>query len=193
MGPRVSICIPAYNHGPFIEAAIQSALAQSWSDLEIVVSDNRSTDNTRELVLAIAAVDARVRYEPTSEHIGMAENFNRCVALARGEYIKFVCSDDMLEPGSVEELVRALEKEGAVLAAGARRFVDEAGMETGTARFAAQNWSGKGQDAAKRCFYLGNLIGEPTAVLFRKADFGSGFSPRYTQLVDLDLWFRLLE
>jgi hypothetical protein len=60
------------------------------------------------------------------------------------------------------------------------------------ARFARRDWAGPGEDATRRCFFLGNLIGEPTAVMFRR-DAGEEFNAGYSQLVDLDLWFRLLQ
>lgn len=194
MTPAVSICIPAYNHGRFLRAAIESARAQTFRDIEIVVSDNRSTDETATVVEQQQREDPRVRYELAPQHVGMAENFSRCIALAKGEYIKLLCADDLLEPGCVEKLLAALEPDGEVLAGCARARLDDAsGRLTGVSRYARHDWSGPGEEAARRCFYYGNLIGEPTAVLFRRRDAAAGFDPRYSQLVDLDLWLRLLE
>jgi len=194
MTPAVSICIPAYNHGRFLKAAIDSARAQTFRDVEIVVSDNRSTDDTAAVVAAQVREDSRVRYELAPQHVGMAENFSRSVALARGRYVKMLCSDDLLERECVAKLVAALEQSNAVLAGCARSLLDDAsGRVTGVARYAAGDWSGPGEEAARRCFYYGNLIGEPTAVLFRRSDAAAGFDHRYSQLVDLDLWLRLLE
>ncbi len=193
MSPLVSVCVPAYNHGRFLAEAVRSALGQSEGDIEVVVADNCSTDNTREVMAELCAEDSRLRYERATTHVGMAESFNRCVGLARGRYVKLLCSDDVLEPDGIRVLLDSLEGERAILAGGARRVIDESGRETGLLRFADRAWAGPGNEAARRCFFLGNLIGEPTAVLFRRADFGEGFSTRYTQLVDLDLWFRMLE
>ena len=193
MAARVSICIPAYNHGRFLGAAIESALAQTDTGVEVVVSDNRSTDDTAQLVAAMAKKDPRIRYELAPQHVGMAENFNRCLALARGEYIKFLCADDLLEPRCVAQLLAAMENQDAVLAGCARAFVDETSEAVlRTMRYAAGDWAGPGDAAARRCFFLGNLIGEPTAVMFRR-NLREEFNPRYSQLVDLDLWLRLLE
>jgi glycosyltransferase involved in cell wall biosynthesis len=193
MAPRVSICIPAYNHGRFLGAAIESALSQTWTDLEVVVSDNRSTDDTEAVVAPFVQRDARVRYELAPTHVGMAENFNRSLALARGEYVKFLCADDLLEPQCVERLVTAMAGEDVVLAGCARYLADESNTIVGETRYAKSGWRGPGDVAARRCFFLGNLIGEPTAVMFRRRDAREGFSARYTQLIDLDFWFRLLE
>jgi glycosyltransferase involved in cell wall biosynthesis len=123
--PKVTICIPAYNHGRFLRAALESAAAQTFADCEILVADNCSSDDTTEIVQEFSRRDARVRYEPALQHIGMAENFNRCLSLARGEYVKFLCADDLLEPRCVERLL-ALMEDGATLAASARTlFSDE--------------------------------------------------------------------
>jgi glycosyltransferase involved in cell wall biosynthesis len=193
MAPRVSICIPAYNHGRFLGAAIESALSQTWTDLEVVVSDNRSTDDTAAVVAPFVRRDTRVRYELASTHVGMADSFNRSVALARGEHVKLLCADDLLEPQCVELLMTALDGEDVVLAGCARHLADESNAIVGEARYAKSGWCGPGDLAARRCFFLGNLIGEPTAVMFRRRDAQEGFSSRYTQLIDLDFWFRLLE
>jgi len=193
MAASVSVCIPAYNHGRFLGAAIESALAQTYADIEVVVSDNRSTDDSAEVVAALAKKDARIRYDLAPQHVGMAGNFNRCLALARGEYVKFLCADDLLEPQCVARLLAAMQAHGAALAGCARTLVDESSDAVlRTARYAARDWAGPGNAAARRCFFLGNLIGEPTAVMFRR-DAREEFDPRYSQLVDLDLWLRLLE
>ena len=190
--PLVSICIPAYNHARFLGAAIESALAQTVKDCEIVVSDNRSTDDTQSVVSALTARDSRIRYELAPAHIGMAENFNRCWGLARGRYVKFLCADDSLEPSCVERLLAPLRSQEVALAACARYLVSDIGLPIRVAGYAATDWSGPGEEAARRCFFLGNRIGEPTAAMFRR-ETGERFDPRYFQAMDIDLWLRLLE
>jgi len=191
--PIVSVCVPAYNHGRFVGAAIESALAQTMTDLEVVVSDNCSADETAQVVTALARKDPRVRYEPSPRHMSMGENFNRCLELARGEYVKFLCADDLLEPQCVARLLAAMKAGDAVLAFCARSFMDEASsVPPRVVGLAKRDWSGAGDEAARRGFYFGNLIGEPTAVLFRR-DRPERFADSYTQLVDLDLWLRILE
>lgn len=193
MTPRVSVCIPAYNHARFLNAAIESALAQTLGDLEVVVSDNASSDDTREVVGRLASRDRRVRYELAPRHLTMAESFNRSIELAKGRYIKLLCADDVLEPECVQRLVAALESEGALLAGCARNFVEESlAKSVAIRRFAPADWAGSGEQAARRCFFRGNVIGEPTAVLFRRGE-PERFTERYTQLVDLDMWLRMLQ
>ena len=191
---KVSICIPAYNHAEYLGPALESALAQTYSDLEIVVSDNQSTDNTGELVAGFGRRNDRIRYFRAPEHLSMQENFNHCLALARGRYIKFLCADDLLEPYCVERLLETLEGDESVkLAACARRLFSDGSRNTRVARYATRGLAHSGEEAIRRCFFRGNLIGEPTAVMFRREDAGAGFNPRFSQLVDLELWFRILE
>lgn len=194
MAPRVSVCIPAFNHGRFLRAALESALAQTFGEIEVIVSDNCSTDETRDVVESVRKEDARVRYETAADHLPMHASFNRSLQLARGEYVKFLLADDLLEAGCVERLLGLMEsRPGVKLAACARRIFGETVGAGRNLRYAATEVFCSGLEAIRRCFFLGNLIGEPTAVMFRRADAQGGFNPRYLQLVDLEMWFRLLE
>ena len=106
--PRVSICIPVYNTERFIADAVTTALAQTYRDFEIVIVDNASTDATPR--------GARARHGPAHQasfrnerNIGAQANFNRAVSLARGEYLKVLCADDVLYPTCLEQQVAVFE------------------------------------------------------------------------------------
>ncbi len=193
--PRVTIVIPSYNYARFLPESIGSAAAQTIRDTEILVLDNASTDGTEDVVRAFAARDGRVRYVRNETNIGAIANFNRGIALAAGEYVKILCADDRLEPSCLERTLLPLEQDPAIALSGcARRHIDADGRPFGSIlSFAHESMVLGGPDAVIRCLFRGNLIGEPSAVLFRKRDAGPGFSTRYRQLVDLDFWFRLLE
>jgi glycosyltransferase involved in cell wall biosynthesis len=94
--PLVSICIPTYNRAGMVEKAITSALAQSYSRLEVIVVDNASTDNTHEIVEKIT--DDRLRYYRNPVNLGLFGNFNRCIELSQGDYIHILHSDDYIDP-----------------------------------------------------------------------------------------------
>src|SRR5207247_9187673 len=94
--PLVSICMPAYNASRWIGDAIQSALSQTWSNVELVISDNASLDST--LAIARSYSDPRIRVEANPANIGAIRNENRVLGLARGEYVKFLHADDLLAP-----------------------------------------------------------------------------------------------
>ncbi|NYT04893.1 MAG: glycosyltransferase family 2 protein [Methanomicrobiales archaeon] len=94
--PRVSICIPTYNRAAMVGRAIKSALEQTYADLEVIVVDNASDDNTEEVVRSF--LDPRLSYRKNAENLGLFGNFNRCLEEARGEIIHILHSDDAIEP-----------------------------------------------------------------------------------------------
>ena len=168
-------------------------MAQSYANLEILVIDNASADNTGQVMQAFMAGDPRVRYLKHAENIGMIGNFNACIESARGEYIKFICADDLLSPDCVTRMVGVMTAQSEIsLVACARQLMDERLKPISLARYAASDVSVDGKEAIRRCFFHGNLIGEPTAVMFRSKDAVHGFNPTYPQLLDLEMWFRLL-
>jgi len=191
--PSVSICIPAHNDAAVVGDALRSALCQEYASLEILVLDNHSTDETGEVVNKISAGDSRIRYTRNPENIGMVRNFNACIAAATGEYVQILCSDDVLEPGSVNRLATALrEHPGAAFAAGGRTFTDRALRPKRVFLPRARQEEVAPKTLMRECFVRGNVIGEPSAVMFRKSAAGRGFNAEYSQSVDLELWFHLL-
>jgi len=101
--PKVSILIPVYNREDFISECIQSALDQTYTDFEIVVADNASTDGTWEICRRFAEVDRRVRIFRNETNVGPVRNWLRCVSEARGEYGKILFSDDLMYPAFLEK------------------------------------------------------------------------------------------
>jgi len=93
--PLVSICIPTYNRARMIPLAIESALAQSYPNIEVLVVDNASTDDTAAVVASFH--DDRLKYFKNERNLGLFGNFNRCVELAAGEYIHILHSDDYVD------------------------------------------------------------------------------------------------
>jgi glycosyltransferase involved in cell wall biosynthesis len=96
-GPLVSVCVPAYKAERFIAATIESVLAQTTEDWELVVVDDASPDGTYD-VAARYAGDGRVRVARNATNLGPVGNWNHVVAQARGRYVKLLCSDDLLYP-----------------------------------------------------------------------------------------------
>jgi glycosyltransferase involved in cell wall biosynthesis len=129
--PTVSIGLPVYNGDRYLAETIQSILAQTYSDLELIICDNASTDATREICEQFAARDRRVRYHRNPENLGAARNFNRTVELARGKYFKWNGHDDPMPPTLLERCVAALECDPTVvLAYGTPCPIDEHGCPT---------------------------------------------------------------
>jgi len=100
--PTVSILIPVYNRENFISPCIESALSQNFSDFEVVVVDNCSTDGTWEICKLYADNDSRVRVFRNETNIGPVRNWLRCVEEAQGQYGKLLFSDDLMFPDFLE-------------------------------------------------------------------------------------------
>ncbi len=103
--PTVSICIPVYNRERLVRQAIESALAQTYAAIEIIVCDNHSTDGTFAVLQEYAARDSRVRAIQNAENLGPVGNWKRCLDLAKGAFVKVLFSDDWLQPDAIEKLV----------------------------------------------------------------------------------------
>lgn len=108
--PKVSIGLPVYNGENFIAEAIESLLSQTFSDFEIIICDNKSTDKTESICRAFEEKDSRIRYYRNSKNLGASPNFNRCVELATGIYFKWAAHDDICLPEYLQECVNCLDR-----------------------------------------------------------------------------------
>jgi GT2 family glycosyltransferase len=120
--------LPVYNGAAFLSDAVDSLLAQTFTDFELIISDNASTDATESICRDRAARDPRVRYFRNAENQGATRNFNRVAELARGEYFKWAAHDDVHEPDYVLRCVQALDADPTVALVYPRsREIDETG------------------------------------------------------------------
>jgi glycosyltransferase involved in cell wall biosynthesis len=127
----VSVGLPVYNGERYLEVAIRSVLAQSWTKLELIICDNSSTDGTEAICRRFIAQDPRVRYHRNARNIGAAGNFCLTFELSSGAYFRWLSADDYIGPTSVEKCVALLERNpDAVLACTRAVFVNEHGAET---------------------------------------------------------------
>ncbi|MCC6421955.1 MAG: glycosyltransferase family 2 protein [Phycisphaerales bacterium] len=131
--PRVSIGLPVYNGQAYLATAMDSLLAQTYRDFELIVCDNASTDGTEGICRKYAKQDCRVRYVRQVHNVGAAGNFNRTAELARGEYFRWAAHDDVCGPTLLERCVEALDANPqAVLAHGQVAIIDHAGQVIAT-------------------------------------------------------------
>ena len=107
--PLVSLGVPVYNGEKYLAQALESLLAQSYPHLEIIISDNGSTDRTEAICREFLTRDRRIQYYRSPTNRGAAWNFNRTVELATGDYFKWAAADDVLAPIWVEKCVGELE------------------------------------------------------------------------------------
>lgn len=126
--PEVTIGLPVHNGARFLEAAIGSILAQTFTEFELIISDNASDDATPTICRRFAAGDARVRYVRNPANLGASANFNRVFRLASGRYFKWAAHDDVIAPGFLERCVEVLRRDVEVVLCYPRaRFIDETG------------------------------------------------------------------
>lgn len=110
--PLVSICIPTYNRASMVGKAIESALAQTYTNIEVLVVDNASTDGIETLIGTYS--DIRIKFFKNKENLGLFGNFNRCIELAQGKYVHILHSDDFIGPEFTGTCVGFLEQHADV-------------------------------------------------------------------------------
>lgn len=166
--PKVSILVPVFNRENFLYECIESALKQTFKGFELVVIDNCSDDNTWEICQQFASSDCRIKIYRNKENIGPVKNWLKCLEYSRGEYIKFLFSDDLMSPDYLEKTMGFLtdEKIGFVYSAA------EIGEETGRGKIYYSN-SQEAKFSSK--IFLEMLIDRsvpysPGAALFRRID-----------------------
>jgi glycosyltransferase involved in cell wall biosynthesis/ubiquinone/menaquinone biosynthesis C-methylase UbiE len=126
--PRLTIGLPVYNGGRFLRETLDSLLSQTFSDFELIISDNASTDDTERICREYAAKDSRILYYRQEYNRGAAWNHNTLVELAKGEYFKWAMADDVCAPELVERCIEVLDRnQDTVLACVRTMFVDEGG------------------------------------------------------------------
>lgn len=195
--PTVSVCIPTYRGATHIGAAIESVLAQSYTDFELIVIDDNSPDDTAAIVQGY--LDPRIRFLQNPGNLGPQGNWNRCLNEACGKYFKLLPQDDLLAPDCLAKQVAILDQDDAqriALVYCARTIVDAQDRP-----LMVRGYSGghtgivNAQNLIRHCLRRGtNLIGEPGSVLFRRqlANSVGLFDASIPYVLDLDYWFRLL-
>ncbi|MDZ7289978.1 MAG: glycosyltransferase [candidate division KSB1 bacterium] len=113
--PRVSIGLPVFNGEPFLAETLESLLAQTYSDFELIISDNASTDQTGQICQAFAARDDRIRYHRNEKNFGASRNYNRVFELSHGEYFKWAAADDLCAPEFLQRCVDILDRDPEVV------------------------------------------------------------------------------
>jgi glycosyltransferase involved in cell wall biosynthesis len=167
--PLVTIAIPTYNRADgYLRQAVESALAQTYPDIEILVSDNCSEDGTRELIEGLG--EPRIHYVRHSRNIGANNNFNFCVQAAGGGYLLLLHDDDLIDPDFVESCMGAVEpaREYGIIRTGTR-LIDGAGREL----WAIPNRMG---GLSNLEFYLGWFSTTPRTTCAAQCSTQDGFS-----------------
>ncbi|MFN6525427.1 glycosyltransferase [Nostoc sp. ChiSLP03a] len=209
--PIVSICIPTYNGANFIAEAINSVFKQTYPNMEIIISDDNSSDNTVNIANSFKQESLFEFSIFRHNQYGLAQNWNYCISQAQGKYIKFLFQDDLLEPTAIEEMVNLAEQDEEIgLVFSPRTLFTNIGHTVYDSNFLMHHeakdvhkaWSTlktiqSGQQLLLDPNILDNpinKIGEPSTVLIRKDVFDKVglFNSEFCQLVDLEMWLRIM-
>lgn len=192
--PKVSICIPTYNMARYVGKAVASALAQTFTDIEVIVCDNASTDETTAVLSGFT--DPRIRVHRNETNIGAIGNFNLVCRLAAAPWIKFLEADDMLESTCVKRAMDVAESDPDIGIVSVGRMRMDAKERPLMREVHAETEVVAGEVIRRRVHRRGNEIGTPSEVMIhrRVLESAGGFDPEYgSYLNDWDLWIRCYE
>ena len=178
---KVSIVIPAYNQGQFLNQAIQSVLVQSYPHIELIVLDDGSSDETREV---LEKYGNRFRWE-SHTNIGQAATLNKGWSMASGQIVGYLAADDFLHPDSVSRAVTVLQSyPGVVLSYGDFDYVDVSGKRLATVRTPAFDYAD---------MLLKGVCPPGPGAFFRRLDFErlGGWDVSLRRMPDYEFWLRL--
>jgi len=188
--PKVSVCIPTYNTARYLPEAIESVLAQEFGDYELVICDNASTDETPELCKKYD--DPRIRYVRYEQLVNQGGNWNRCLHLARGEYVALLHSDDKYLPGFLEQRVKALDENPEVgLVFGAVRLIDTEGAEIGTQTLGEKPFIANASEFLSELLF--GCVINPVSPMVRRSCYEAvgRFNEERLWGIDWEMWLRL--
>ena len=195
--PLVSICIPTYNAEKTVMDTLQSIVNQTYQNLEILVVDNASTDETLSLLQEFN--DSRIKIHRNERNIGAEANFSRCIELASGEYIAIFHADDLYLPNMIEKQVQAFQDNpsvGAVFTLA--KYINDRGEKIGEAKLPVKL-------RGKRVYHFpqifirilenGNFLMCPSCMVRGKLykELAPFDGHRFRTSADLDMWLRILE
>lgn len=184
--PKFSVCIPTYNHANFLRSAIQSVIEQNFSNFELIIVDDCSTDDTCETVLEFD--DSRIKFFINDYNLGLVGNWNRCLELAKGEIVWILHGDDIMGINALSKAARIFDSyKIGMLFGNSRTISNEATLKS----FSTQKKVSKvsvwksGKDAIKAIIKSGGIC---STVSIRKEVFLSvgGFDPQFCYSPDVE-------
>ncbi len=187
---RLSILIPTYNRKEYLVEALASALRELPSEAEIIVSDNNSSDGTREF-LATHPDKNKFKVLIQEKNLGMIGNWNALMAGAKGNCIKILCDDDILLPGSLQRELALLEKNNSLALVASEIIEFESVVPDVAEGSVCEPRIFTSQQAQQRMLLKENIFGSPSAVMIRKK-MHSQFSSTFLYAADWNAWIEIL-
>jgi glycosyltransferase involved in cell wall biosynthesis len=207
--PEVSVCMPVFNGGRFLREAIESVLTQDWTDFELIIVDDASTDNSYDI--ASSFNDPRLRVHRNEVAAGMPGNWNVALSRVTGRYVKFLFQDDILYPDCISTMVAALKRHETAGFVFSRRDIEELdGLRSESFYAHLKDLQAPlrttrllqplipGMEFLRVCIRSGglyfNYIAEPSFVMFdaKLIQRVGYFSSNLRQNADYEYWLRLM-
>lgn len=191
--PKLSVCIPTCNRPKLFKQAIESVLAQSFSDYELIVSDNASDDTTAAVITSLK--DSRIVHLRKEKRVGLVENWNSCLKAAKGPYITIFHDDDLMLPDNLSSKVGVLDRHRQMgLVHSNFNIIDEKGFTTKKAAhfINSQDFVENGLSFLRKSLLGFNPVNPPSAMI-RKECFErlGGFSKKLQFTTDWEYWMRI--
>ncbi len=188
----VSVCIPVYNGENYIKYTIDSVINQSYKNLEIIICDNSSTDQTIQIVNSYN--DKRIKLYINETNKGYTYNLNKCIELSKGEYLKFIFADDLLHENCIEEMVKVMNNNIDVnLCAVNFVHINNENIVLSEPIINMTSKKYESNQMFKELIVIGNVIGCPSGVMIRMETvrlIGS-FSTNMEYMEDYEFWIRI--
>lgn len=183
--PKVSVILPAYNAEPYLEEAITSILNQSFTDFELFIINDGSTDGTKQIIQRMLLLDDRINYVENEQNKGLIYTLNRGLSLAKGKYIARMDADDIALPNRFQVQVDFLDKREDIIVVGGN--VEVFGHEKSVSNFLTES------DEIKFNLFFENTLSHPL-VMFRnevikKHDLS--YDSKFLHLEDWGLWIKM--
>jgi glycosyltransferase involved in cell wall biosynthesis len=188
--PLVSICIPNYNYEIYIADSINSAINQTYPNIEVIVVDNHSEDKSFEIISALGQ-ENRIRTYRNDRNIGMVPNFNKCLTLSRGEFLVFLSADDLLHSDFVCQTIKMFRDDSVGMVAAHCDGIDNCGKISPLRPFYEESGIIPGQEHSR--VFLMTGIYFPSQVLLRRSvlDKVGGWNARFPIFFDWNMWFNV--
>lgn len=206
MNNLVSICMPVYNGGKYLRECLESVIRQTYVKVEVLVVDDGSSDDSITIAEEFVRIDSRVRLVINQKNLGLVGNWQKCIGLATGKWIKFLFQDDLMQPQCVEKMLAACIQHNSQVCICSREFLIEDSASVTLKKFFFEEVY-RLEDKYPQSVYLTpdtiaalavenlftNFIGEPIAMLFNKTlvqQYGN-YNEDLVQLVDYEFALRV--
>ncbi len=179
--PLISICVPVYNGEKYLKECLDSCISQTFKDYEIVICNDGSTDKSVSIIGEFLKKNKNIHFTRNEKNLGLVGNWNKCIELAKGEWIKFLFQDDLMNPDCLEKFVQQIDSSINLIVSKRNFILDkitsekeaeyyQIGVRTleNTGLYQSNNFSAETISKLSTRSISMNFIGEPSLTLFRK-------------------------